>query len=107
MPLGIDFCLDVGGFGFPKWSLVGTIMGSKIVVCLEGRFFKIRAPAAARAGPRGYPIGRSDGVPPSFSIFIGFQSLLGAIWSPLGPIWSAFGPTWFHFGPIWSPLGPI
>ena len=28
MPLGIDFCVDFCGFGVPKWSQVGTKMGS-------------------------------------------------------------------------------
>ena len=64
MPLGIYFWMDFCGFWVPKWRQVGTKMGSKIVVYLEGRFFKIRALAAARAVPRGHPIGRSDGDPP-------------------------------------------
>ena len=32
MPLGIDFWMDFGGFWVPKWSQVGTKMGSKIDV---------------------------------------------------------------------------
>ena len=30
MPLGIDFCVDFGGFWVPKWSQVGTKMRSNI-----------------------------------------------------------------------------
>ena len=30
MPLGIDFCVDFDGFWVPKWSQVGTKMGSNI-----------------------------------------------------------------------------
>ena len=66
------------GFWVPKWSQVGTKMGSNIVVYLEGRFFKIRALAAARAVPRGYPIGRSDGVPP-LALTAKMESKLGCI----------------------------
>ena len=40
MPLGIDFWVDVNGFWIPKWSQVGTKMGSKINVNFERRFFK-------------------------------------------------------------------
>ena len=78
MPLGIYFWMDFCGFWVPKWSQVGTKMGSKIVVYLEGRFFKIRALAAARVVPRGYPIGRSDGVPP-LALTAKMESKLGCI----------------------------
>ena len=39
MSLGIDVWAEFGGFVVPKWSQVGTKMGSKIDVYLEGRFF--------------------------------------------------------------------
>ena len=39
MSLGIDVWAEFGGFLVPKWSQVGTKMGSKIDVYLEGRFF--------------------------------------------------------------------
>ena len=34
MPLGIGFWVDFGGFWMPKWSLLGTKMGSKIDVTM-------------------------------------------------------------------------
>ena len=49
MPLGIDFYIDFSVFWVPKWSHVGTKMGSKNNVNVEGRFFKNRALAAAGA----------------------------------------------------------
>ena len=79
MPLGIDFYMDLGVFRVPEWNHVGTKTGSKIDVNFEKRFLKNRPLAAARAGPKRYPIGRSDGVPPPA---LNFQSL------------------WAHFGII-------
>ena len=35
--LGIDFCVDFGGFRIPKSSQFGTKMRSKIDVNFEGR----------------------------------------------------------------------
>ena len=41
LPLGINFWTNFGGFLIPKWSQVGTKMGSKIDVNFERRFFWI------------------------------------------------------------------
>ena len=49
MSLGIDVWTEFGGFLVPKWSQVGTKMGSNIDVYLEGGFFKNRALATAGA----------------------------------------------------------
>ena len=49
MPFGIDFWTNFGRLGLPKWSQVGTKIGSKIDVNVDWRFFKIRALAAAGA----------------------------------------------------------
>ena len=57
MSLGIDVWVEFGGFLVPKWSQVGTNMGSKIDVNLEWRFLKNRALAAA--GARFFIIGAS------------------------------------------------
>ena len=40
MPFGIDFWTNFGRLGLPKWSQVGTKIGSKIDVNFEWRFFK-------------------------------------------------------------------
>ena len=45
MHLGIDFWEDFGGFWEPKWSQVGSKIGSKIDINSEERFFENRAPA--------------------------------------------------------------
>ena len=78
MLLGINLWMDFGGFWMPKWIQVGMKMGSNIVVYLEGRFFKIRALATARVVPRGYPIERSDRVPP-LALTVKMESKLGCI----------------------------
>ena len=40
MPFGIDFWTNFGRLGLPKWSQVGTKIGSKIDVNFDWRFFK-------------------------------------------------------------------
>ena len=45
----IGFLMDFGRFGEPKWSQVGTKIGSKFDINFEERFLKNRALAAAGA----------------------------------------------------------
>ena len=49
MPFEIRFLMDFGRFWEPKWSQVGTKIGSKIDINFEERFFENRALAAAGA----------------------------------------------------------
>ena len=92
MPLGVDLWTKFGRFLVPKWSQVGTKMGSKIDVNFECRFFKkpcfstgkimffaikwIQADSPNRPKIDQKTESKMDGI--LASIFLGFWSILGA-----------------------------